>query len=104
MTEVVPINTPMRADVFEATVKDRAKFSHEVIITDHIKDAMAERSITQRQILNVLQKGTAVGDSKRNPAQASYEGIMKYRGSGREISVVCAVRKSEVTVYAVTTY
>jgi len=101
---VIQFKKPMRADQFEATVKDRSKFSHMVFLTDHVKEQMAERGISQRQIMNVLRKGSAASDPKEDHAHASIEGKMKYHGTGREITVVCGIQQSNLFVFAITVY
>lgn len=104
MAKIVQFQHPMRADIFEKNVKYRAKVSHMVFLPNHVKDQMLERKITIRQVLNTLRKGSLSGQPKRNEAQASYEGVMTYHGTGRKITVVCAIRQSELTIVAITVY
>lgn len=104
MAKVVPFRKPMRADEFEAHVKHRAAMSHMVLMTDHIKERMTERDISQRQVLNVMRKGSCGKNPSFNEAKACYEGKMRYTGSGREIVVVCAIVQSNLVVTAITVY
>lgn len=104
IVKVVPFKKAMTADEFERQVRDRARFSHMVLMTDHIKQRMMERHISQRQILNALRKGFCGGDPKFNDLKASYEGQMRYTGTGREIVVACAIMESNLFVTAITVY
>jgi len=104
MSKLILFRHPMNSGVFEAMVNDRAKMSHMVIQTDHLRVRMIERGISLRQVLNVLRKGTLADGPHWNAAHASYEGTMKYHGTGREITVLCGIRESNLLVFAVTTY
>lgn len=94
----------MHADAFSARVRDRARFTHEVVFTDHIKLRMAERGFTIRQVLNVLRKGAAVSKPNWSPVHQSYEAKMAYSGAGAHIEVVCAIAEGSVRVVAITAY
>ena len=104
MKSVAKFPTPMHADAFTATVHDRARFTHEVVFTDHIKLRMAERGFTIRQVLNVLRKGVAVSKPNWNPTHKTYEAKMAYSGAGAHIEVVCAIFEGSVQVVAITAY
>lgn len=98
---LVPVMTPHR---FEEEVHQPAKFSHMVVQTDHLGERMRERGITFRQVLNALRKGSLKRPPRFNGSHATYEGEMTYHGTGREITVVCAIRRNELIVFAVTVY
>lgn len=104
MVKLIPFPDPMPVHRFETIVRERAKFSHMVVQTDHLKQRMDERDVSFRQVLNVLRKGNINGIPTWNPPKASYEGKMKYHGTGREVSVHCAIRESNLYVFAVTVY
>ncbi|MBY0137508.1 DUF4258 domain-containing protein [Paracoccus yeei] len=104
MTNVARFPTPMFATRFEEIVKDRSRFSHEVVMTDHIRVRMEERNITIRQVINVLRKGAVVSEPSWNPTYRSYEAKMAYSGAGMHIEVVCAIEEGSVQVVAITTY
>lgn len=104
MAKLIPFPTPLTPQRFEQEVQNRAQFSHMVIQTDHFKEQMLKRDITLRQVLNTLRKGSLKKPPTYNQAHATYEGSMTYHGTGREITVVCALRGSELTVFAVTVY
>jgi len=104
MSNVIPFRKPMRAEEFQAEVRNRAVFSHMVIKTDHLDEQMALRGITFRQVLNVMRKGTAVYAPNFNQRHSSYEGKMKYHGSGRAITVLCGLQQSNLYVFGITVY
>lgn len=104
MSNLIPFRKPMRPHEFEAEVKDRAKVSHMIFQTDHLKEKMIERGITSRQVLNVLRKGSVSKGPDWNEATASNEGHMTYHGTGREITVRCAIRNSDLFIFGITTY
>lgn len=104
MRRLIPFPSPMSPERFEAEVRDRARFSHMVALTDHVRNKMAERELTLRQVLNTLRKGTLEKGPDRNDRHATWEGVMTHYGTGRRISVVCALRDREAVVFAVTVY
>lgn len=95
---------PMNATQFERTVKDRAAFSHEVVVTDHARERMLERDISQRQLLNVLRKGAAISSPKWDPSKASYVATMSYVSAGAHLEAVCAIRDNSVQVFVITAF
>jgi len=94
----------MSPDRFQAEVRDRARFTHMVVLTEHVRNRMAERELSQRQVLNTLRSGTLEKGPSRNDRHATWEGVMTYFGTGRRISVVCALRDREAVVIAVSVY
>jgi hypothetical protein len=104
LAEPIPLRVPLRGDVFQKEVRERSKFSNMVVRTDHLLEQMEARGITFRQVLNVLRKGVIKNSPTYNAQYATYEGVMTYHGTGREINVVCAIRGSQLTVFAVTVY
>lgn len=75
-----------------------------VVQTDHLKEQMMARDVTFRQVPNTLRKGSLKKPPEYNAQHATYEGAMTYHGTGREVTVICAIRGSELTVFAVTVY
>lgn len=104
MKKVVRFPSQMLAPQFEAVVHDRSRFSHEVVLTDHMRLRMMERDITFRQILNVLRKGAVVSKPVWRNDYRAFEAKMAYVGAGTHIVVVCAIQEEKVEVVAITTY
>lgn len=104
MARLILFPSPMSPERFQAEVRDRARFSHMVVLTDHVRERMAERELTLRQVLNALRKGTLEDGPQRNDRHATWEGTMTCFGTGRRISVVCALSDREAVVIAVTVY
>ncbi len=104
MPKPIQLVKPMSAQDFVDQVRDRARFSHMVRQTEHLKQRMAERDITIRQVLTVLRKGTLAEGPTINREYGTYEGKMKRHATGREITVVCAIQGESLTVIAMTVY
>lgn len=105
MVPPVRIPAPMRPDEFESEVRDRARFTHEVKFTSHLmKNRLVERDISVRQVINVLRKGAATSSPKWDAEKSNYVAEMTYCSAGRQITVVCAIRRDSVQIIAVTAW
>ena len=104
MSNVVKLPKVKRADTFAGEVNQRARFSNQVIFTDHLIEQMADRDVNRRQVMTVLRKGQALEDATFNDAKGTFEGRMAYAGGGREIRVVCAIADGNLQIYGITVY
>lgn len=94
----------MNADRFQREVRDRARFSHAVLITDHVLVERADRNITRRMIIRALQKGTLKTAPAWSADHGNWTGAIQYIGTGIDLTVVCALKEGVLTVTVVTAY
>lgn len=94
----------MNAVTFEERVKDYARFSHMVLITDHASARMIERDLTRRMIIRVLLNGSLEGSPKWNASRSSWEGKMKGAAAGSWLGVVCAIKDGLMTITVITAH
>lgn len=104
MVKVVKFPARMFAPEFEKIVHDRARFSHEVVLTNHVLEQMNERDITRRQVISTLRKGGVLTVPKLDKRHGTYVARMGYTSAGVLIEVVCAIDPEGVQVVAITTY
>jgi hypothetical protein len=94
----------MNADAFMREVRDRARFSHAVLITDHVLLDRADRNITRMMIIRALRKGTLRKPPAWSAAHGNWTGSVQYIGTGIDLTVVCALKEGVLTVTVVTAY
>ena len=105
--DVVSLGRPMRPDEFEAEVRKRAApgFEHMVMFTDHAVDQMVARGITRTMAFRVLRRGSVNGTKlERDEAHANWIAPMIGITAGVEVSVICAIRDSDLYVVVVTAH
>jgi hypothetical protein len=101
--KVVSLPGRMTPDQFEALVRDRARFSHEVRFTHHATEQMTAREITRTMVLRALRKGTVNGAKlKFDPAHQSWVAPMSVITAGVEVTAICAVEAGNVVVTVIT--
>lgn len=94
----------MNADTFQREVRDRAKFTHAVRITDHVLLDNAHRNITRMMIIRALRKGTLKKAPEWDAAHGNWTGAIQHIGTGIDLTVVCALKEGVLTVTVVTAY
>lgn len=83
VVKVVKFPARMFAPEFEKIVHDRARFSHEVVLTNRVLEQMNERDITRRQVISTLRKGGVLTVPKLDKRHGTYVARMGYTVSGR---------------------
>lgn len=106
MTDPVPFRRPihwdrLRADEAEKVIRERAKNTDNVVISEHAYDRVDQRSIVQEDIYWILQTGMVEGQ----PVQEGDEWkviIVRRMPGKREAGVVTLVVEESEIVFVMT--
>lgn len=94
----------MLPPAFVKEVRDRARFSHMVVFTDHVLDQMADRKIVAREVMSVLRKGRIEKDPVWDGGHGTFEGSMRHYVAGRDLTVRVALMNGRLGVVVITAH
>ena len=89
-------------DEAERVIRERAAVTARIIISDHAFDRVAERSITQQDVYNILRAGFVEGSPQRN-LEGEWEVVVVKRMPGtREAGAATIVYRDEEFLFVKT--
>lgn len=98
------VQLPLKAYDAEKQINARAANSKMVLRTQHLVEMMLERDITMRQVLSTLRRGQVVSGPEWSEDHNNWTYKVQKLSSGRDVTVVCCLSATELTVTAITTY
>jgi hypothetical protein len=100
-TETTPTMLP---PAFIKEVRDRAKFSHMVVFSDHASQRQGSRVISTREILTVLRKGRIEEGPEWDAKHGTFAGTIRHYVAGRDLTVAVALLNGRLMVRVITAY
>ncbi len=99
MSKIIPFPKKEMSPSLEK-VRRLAKSKHGIDLSDHARERMKERDVSQRQIMEVLQKG----DKEKEPVKdehGAWRLKLKRRVAGRTTQVIVAIYENKLIVITV---
>ena len=85
-------------------IREIAKNTVKIFITDHAKKRMKERKVTSQEVYECLQLGQIVRTPEENQERESLECLMERYVSGRQLGVIVALCDEDPDAIVVTVF
>ena len=99
MAKIIPFQKKGSPPSLEK-IRQLAKSSHGIELSTHARKRMKERDVSQRQIMEVLQKGHIEKEPKKDE-HGSWRFKLKRKVAGRTTQIITAIYENKLVIITV---